>query len=62
MLYNIVDSQLNGWYFNTRATHHTYKDRKLFKNFREYRIKVNSATSITYATRYGDVNVVISLL
>ena len=61
MLYNIVDSRPNGWYFNTGATHYTCKDRKPFKNFRECRIKVNLATSITYATGYGDVDVVTPL-
>jgi len=62
MLYNTVDPQLNKWYFNTRATHYTYKNHKLFKNFREYRIKVNFVTGITYTIKYGDVNIVISLL
>ena len=62
MLYNTVDPQPNGWYFDTRATYHTYKDRKLFKTFQECRIKVNSTTSITYATGYGDIDIVTSLL
>ena len=61
MLYNTVDPRPNGWYFNTRAIHHTYKDCKLFKTFQECRIKVNSATGITYATGYGDINIVTSL-
>ena len=61
-LYNTVDPRLNGWYFDTETTHHTCKDRKLFKNFWECRIKVNSTTGITYATGYGDVDVITSLL
>ena len=61
MLHNTVDPRPNGWYFDTGATHHTCKDRKLFKTFRECRIKVNSATGITYATGYGDIDIVTSL-
>ena len=33
MLYNTVDPQPNGQYFNTKVIYYTYKDRKLFKTF-----------------------------
>jgi len=62
MLYNTVDSWLNGWYFDIGVIYYTYKNRKLFKNFYEYKIKVNSTTGITYTTRYNNINIVISLL
>ena len=62
MLHNTVDPWPNGWYFNTGATHYTCKDCKLFKNLWECRIKVNSATGITYAIGYSNVDVITFLL
>ena len=62
MLYNTIDFRPNGWYFDTEATHHTCKNCKLFKNFWECRIKVNSVTGITYIIEYSDINVITFLL
>jgi hypothetical protein len=62
MLYNTVNPQLNRWYFDTGVIYYTYKDYKLFKTFQEYRIKVNFTTGITYTTRYGDIDIITSLL
>ena len=62
MFYNTVNPQLNGWYFNTKVIYYTYKNCKLFKTFQEYKIKVNSTTSITYTTKYRNINIITFLL